>query len=122
MAIDAFADQDLPTMGADHALADRQAQAGALPASVAAGRGVEHVEDFLAFRHGDARPLVADREPQLLVVHRHLQFEAALGGRKARCVFQHVDQRLLDQRGMHEQQRQLGGHLGVHPQGREHHA
>ncbi len=56
-AIDAFAHQYLPAMGADHALADGQAQACALPATVTTGSGVEHVEDLLAVGHRNARAL-----------------------------------------------------------------
>ncbi|MOA58552.1 hypothetical protein D3C78_1829700 [compost metagenome] len=45
-----------------------------------------------------------------------------MGGGKPRGVFQHVDQRLFDQRRMHEQQRQLPRHFSADLQRRQHRA
>jgi hypothetical protein len=55
-AVDAVGDADAPAMGADHALTDRQPQPGALPAAIAAGGGVEHVENLRPLVLGNARP------------------------------------------------------------------
>ncbi|MCY1184742.1 hypothetical protein D9M73_254610 [compost metagenome] len=102
---DAVGDADPPAMGTDHALTDRQPQPGALPAPVATGGGVEHVENLRPLVLRNPRAFVAHREKQLGVVRPGTQLQAPMGGGKPRGVFQHVDQRLFDQRRMHEQQR-----------------
>ncbi|MNI57053.1 hypothetical protein D3C73_1120910 [compost metagenome] len=45
-----------------------------------------------------------------------------MGWGKPRGVFQHVDQRLFDQRRMHEQQRQLPRYFSADLQRRQHRA
>ncbi|MNJ63247.1 hypothetical protein D3C77_591350 [compost metagenome] len=102
-------------------MADGQAKAGALPAAIAPGSGVEHVEDFLAIGRRNTGTLIADCKTQVFIARRHLQLQAAIGRGKARGVLQYIDQRLLDQGGMHKQQRQTVRHLGGYLQRRQHH-
>ncbi|MNY64234.1 hypothetical protein D3C86_2013130 [compost metagenome] len=83
-------------MGADHALTDCQSQPGALPATITARSGVEHVENLRPFRLRNSRAFIAHREKQLTVIGPGTQLQSPMGRRKTRGVFHHVDQRLFD--------------------------
>ena len=95
----------MPTVGTDHALTDRQAEARALSAAIATSCGIEHIEDLCTLILGNPRPLIGHGEKQLVARYAGAQLQSAMGRRKARRVFQHIDQRLFDQRRMHIQQR-----------------
>ncbi|MNE66781.1 hypothetical protein D3C80_1623540 [compost metagenome] len=92
-------------MGTDHALTDRQPQPGTLPTTIPSRRGVEHVENLRPIFLRNPRALIADRKEQLTVVGPGAQLQTPVGRREPRGVFQHVDQCLFDQRGVHIQQR-----------------
>ncbi len=93
-------DRDRPAAGLDEPLRDRQAEARAGPRL--AGRrpsAVERLEDPLAFRGADPRPLVDDADddaaPAALRTHRHRQ-----PARVASRVLEQVRERALELRGV----------------------
>src|SRR5471032_265991 len=76
----ALGDADTPTVCADHALANRQAQARALPAAITAGGGIEHIENLRALVFGNPRPFIGYRKKQLVIRHARAHLQTALGG------------------------------------------
>ena len=79
-AINTVTDSNSPSVGTDHALTDSQPEPGPLPAPIATGGGVEHVENLRPIFFRDARALIADRKPQLLLIGTRLQHQ--LPGRR----------------------------------------
>src|SRR3989304_3006336 len=99
-------------MCADHALADGQAQAGAVAAAVAALDAVEHVEDARALVVGKAGAGIDHVDAQLAVQFARLHLHGGVGRRELGRVLHHVEHGLFDQRRVYPDRRPWGGGAG----------